>query len=104
MWRRLGFRVGCCDVRGFWNLVGQLRQKELERQQQWLFKSQGLTCQARLGREVGAEKASRSCKQLQSIHGLILWGCCVEPTPPSLAPPRCDLEPLAQDSLSLETR
>lgn len=80
-----------------------------------LFKPQGLASEAKPGRKAAAAQTIGAFKQLQSIHGLILWSCysiagpspcCsdVEPTsppPPCLAPPRCDLELLAQDSISL---
>lgn len=109
--RRL--RVQGVSSRAFGTLVNWGRNSW--RDNSYDFQSQGLASRAKLGREVGAEKAAGACKQLQCMPGLILWGCCfisgpspwgccVEPTPPCLAPPRCDLEPLAQDSLCLETR
>lgn len=98
-----------CEFQGFRG------RKSLESRQQWLFKPWGVASQASLGGEMGAEKAAGACgEQLTSVLGSILGGCCptaapsprgccVGPAPPCPAASRCDLGPLAQDSLHLET-
>lgn len=112
-WRRL--RVQGVSSKAFRTLLVSCGGKSLELQQQWLFKAWRLASQARLGREVGVEKAAGARKQLQRRHSSRLprrlspitgpgpQACCVEPLLPCLALPRCDLEPLVQDNLSLET-
>lgn len=60
-----------CEFQGFRG------RKSLESRQQWLFKPWGVASEARLGGEMGAEKAAGACgEQLTSVLGSILGGCC----------------------------